>query len=121
MGFSFTGLGEVLSAITDMEARFSMETEAGVLETTTSCFGKMQDNCPVETGELRSTITMDVNGLEGSAGIPDGASSYAYYVEAGHHTRGGGRWVPGQFFLARAVLDTSAEFLASMEAVAEAL
>ena len=55
-----------------------------------------QNKAPKRTGYMASQIM-----AEGSIVI--GRATYTSYVEKGHHTRGGGRWIAGQFFMKQAV------------------
>lgn len=61
----------------------------------------LKANTPVDTGTLRRAWTaegptVDAGGWVVTVSNP---TEYASYVERGHRTRGGGSWVPGQFFM----------------------
>lgn len=58
-----------------------------------------QGGTPVDTGELRQSAGVE---LEGSATIMGYRAEYAPHVEYGHRTRDGG-YVPGQHYLQRNV------------------
>lgn len=52
---------------------------------------------PVDTGHLRRVWHLENAGVLAIELYNN--AEYAPYVENGHRTRGGGGWVPGQFFL----------------------
>ncbi|MDF7683410.1 HK97 gp10 family phage protein [Lactobacillus sp. ESL0679] len=58
-------------------------------------------NTPVDTGNLRRSWTVagpHYDGMSWSMKLSNN-TEYASFVENGHRTRGGGSWVPGQFFM----------------------
>ncbi|WEV37729.1 HK97 gp10 family phage protein [Lactobacillus sp. ESL0677] len=58
-------------------------------------------NTPVDTGNLRRSWQVDGPHYDGTGwGIKlSNNAEYSSFVENGHRTRGGGSWVPGQFFM----------------------
>lgn len=85
------GLREELKRLTNLEL------EAVTKKSLTQMLNRArQGGTPVDSGELRlsSAISMDEMGY---------GKEYAAHVEYGHRTRGGGRWVPGQYFLKKNV------------------
>lgn len=67
---------------------------------------------PVDTGYLRrgwTAIKYDVQHSGDTYMVTiENPVEYASYVEYGHRTRGGGGWVPGQFFLTLSEQDLEA-------------
>lgn len=73
-----------------------------------------ENNCPVGTGHLKSTIFVTENGNDVEVGF---SADYASYVEFGHYTRSGS-YVPAQPFL-RSAIDT--EELAALSAIVDSV
>lgn len=73
-----------------------------------------KENCPVDTGLLRSSIEVEqVSDTEVQV-APH--TDYAYYVEVGHHTRSGS-FVPGVFYMkngTEASRDQVADYIRNM-------
>lgn len=59
----------------------------------------MNGGTPVDTGELRQSLSIEVSGEKASVGY---TKDYAPHVEFGHRTRNGG-YVAGQHYLQRNV------------------
>jgi len=70
-------------------------------------FTVMQNNAPVDTGRLRSSIKKTAGATDVLVGPDPSIAPYAVWVEHGHHTRSGS-WVPGQFFVKRTATETAA-------------
>jgi hypothetical protein len=72
-----------------------------------------QENCPVDTGLLRSSI--EVEQISDTEVVVAPHTDYAYYVEVGHHTRSGS-FVPGRFYMRNGTeesRDTVADYIRS--------
>lgn len=67
-------------------------------------------NTPVDTGKLRRSWNAEGPFYSGGWSIKlENNTEYASFVENGHRTRGGGRWVPGQFFMKRSASQISGQ------------
>ncbi|WP_406698562.1 hypothetical protein V5E97_06730 [Singulisphaera sp. Ch08] len=64
--------------------------------------------CPKDTGFLSNTIGVIESNL-GDIYIVTVRAHYAYYVEFGHNQHLGG-WVPGVYFMTRAIVDAAEAF-----------
>jgi hypothetical protein len=64
--------------------------------------------CPRDTGFLSSTIGVIESNM-GDAYIVTVRAHYAYYVEFGHKSVAG-NWVPGAYFMTRAMVEAEAAF-----------
>ncbi|WP_283679948.1 HK97 gp10 family phage protein [Lentilactobacillus sp. Marseille-Q4993] len=72
----------------------------------------VKGNTPVDTGRLRgawNTSGMSYGGGSFSFELQNN-TEYAGFVENGHRTRGGGSWVPGQFFLKKSLVHIEGQF-----------
>lgn len=63
---------------------------------------KTHEYCPVDTGALAQSIQV-VEANTGDAYMVVVGMFYAPWVEFGHHNAWSGGWVPGQFFMTRAL------------------
>jgi phage gpG-like protein len=63
----------------------------------TACKEALTEAHGVKTGKLRGSI--DVEQTDDTTVQVAPHTDYAYYVEVGHHTRGGGGFVPGKFYM----------------------
>lgn len=57
---------------------------------------RARDNCPVDTGSLRGSLVSSpiTGGFELGTDV-----EYAIFVDKGHLTRGGGKFIPGNNFI----------------------
>lgn len=68
----------------------------------------VKGNTPVDSGDLRGAWAL---GKQTATSIDvDNNMEYASYVEEGHRTRGGGGYVPGQFFMKKTVDSHGSKF-----------
>lgn len=88
-----------------VRAKISANEVKNELETSAKRIGiqalrQFKANTPVDTGKLRRSWNAEGPFYSGGWSIKlENNTEYASYVENGHRTRGGGRWVPGQFFM----------------------
>lgn len=76
------------------------EIEKSTRKIGTQAVKQLKANTPVDTGTLRRAWTAEGPYYSGGWIIKViNNAEYASYVERGHRTRGGGGWVPGQFFM----------------------
>lgn len=64
--------------------------------------------CPKDSGFLSSTIGVIESNI-GDSYVVTVRAHYAYYVEFGHKSVAGG-WVPGAYFMTRAITEAEAAF-----------
>lgn len=90
-----------------VRAKISANEVKNELETSAKRIGvqalwQFKANTPVDTGKLRRSWNAEGPFYSGGWSIKlENNTEYASFVENGHRTRGGGRWVPGQFFMKR--------------------
>lgn len=90
-----------------VRAKISANEVKNELETSAKRIGvqalrQFKANTPVDTGKLRRNWNAEGPFYSGGWSIKlENNTEYASFVENGHRTRGGGRWVPGQFFMKR--------------------
>jgi len=116
------GLDAVLAALDDELLKVKEGASHVIDDTVNTCTQLGIDYCPVDTGELQSTITSspaeEADGsIIGASGIPDGVSTYAWYVENGHFTRNHHSFVPANPFLQKAFFEVQPTFFSDMGAI----
>jgi len=92
-------------------ARMELLIRRSLEDSSVAVLGNLNANTPVDTGRLKSSNRKRVAGDEALIGPDEGIAHYAKWVEHGHHTRGGGSWVPGQRYIMRTELESHAEVL----------
>jgi HK97 gp10 family phage protein len=73
-----------------------------VIISTTTRVGKhaltvLRSNTPVDTGNLKDSMTLELKGKSFVLGPNEEQAPYAKFVEFGHHSRAG-NWIPGKWF-----------------------
>lgn len=90
----------VRAKISANEVKNELETSAKRISV--QALRQFKANTPVDTGKLRRSWNAEGPFYSGGWSIKlENNTEYASFVENGHRTRGGGRWVPGQFFMKR--------------------
>lgn len=92
-------------------ARVKAEVQTSLKRVGVQAMRTVKGRTPVDTGHLRGGWSMSNAGVMAIELYNN--VEYAPFVENGHRTRGGGGWVPGQFFLR----DSVAEIAATMSAL----
>jgi len=83
----------------------SLEESAGYVLT------ELKSNTPVDSGRLKSSNKTKVDETEALIGPDTDVAPYATFVEYGHHTRGGGRWIAGQHYIQRTALQSAGKVI----------
>lgn len=87
----------IQAKIDEIKAKAATALYEGGQLLATACKDALTEADGVVTGKLRGSINAEqVSDTEVQV-APD--TDYAYYVEVGHRTRGGGGFVPGKFYM----------------------
>src|SRR5262249_7184043 len=95
-----SGIDIAINMLAELDTLAENAVFSAVLQAATSCAEASDVLVPVDTGELRDSEYTKVATITSSIDAEVGFDSdHAVYVELGHHTRGGGSWVPAQPYL----------------------
>jgi hypothetical protein len=101
-----SGIGDILGGLDRGGSMVRTAAQMRMYDTVRATFDESQALCPVDTGAMKASGTMEVGDLTGSVTY---WIYYSIFLEMGHHDRGGG-WVPAQPFLTPAFENASAHY-----------
>lgn len=95
-------VNKLIDRIGDLTPQLELALKNSVTSSALLANSRLQQNTPVDTGRLRSSVGINYSkgGFRADIGPDLAKAYYAPFVEFGHHLRNG-KFLPGQFFIRR--------------------